>query len=245
MTPPDTLRRILVALDVARHDRSWLGLAAEFAARLRADVRLLFVEDLDLLRAADLPFAREIDLLTTGAVAFDVATVEARLRRLSKAARESFASAATQQHVAWSLEVVRGRLPREIESQAQGGDLLVFPHRPAPRARGRVAALCAGGEGGHAALRRARDLAAPAGLDVVFVGHAAQPVRELQLDLLDEGTACRSVVLRPITPDVTGLRALRRDHPFDVAVICASEALALEPAALADALGCPILVVPA
>ena len=54
------IRRILVALDASRHSLAALEAAAELAARLKAELVGLFVEDIDLLRLAGLPFAREI-----------------------------------------------------------------------------------------------------------------------------------------------------------------------------------------
>ena len=52
--------RILVALDESEDHQRVLQSAAEVAARLKAELRGLFVEDVNLLRLAELPCAREV-----------------------------------------------------------------------------------------------------------------------------------------------------------------------------------------
>ena len=58
-TAAPAIRRILVALDASTHSLAALETAAGLAARLEAELVGLFVEDINLLRAAELPFARE------------------------------------------------------------------------------------------------------------------------------------------------------------------------------------------
>ncbi|MGB7837261.1 MAG: universal stress protein, partial [Terrimicrobiaceae bacterium] len=54
------IRRILVALDASAHSRAALEAACELALGLDAELSGLFVEDINLLRLAQLPFASEI-----------------------------------------------------------------------------------------------------------------------------------------------------------------------------------------
>ena len=54
------IRRILVGLDASPRSLSALEVACDLAARFRAELEGLFVEDIDLLRACELPFTREI-----------------------------------------------------------------------------------------------------------------------------------------------------------------------------------------
>ncbi len=53
--------RILVAIDTSPHGRAALEAAADLAAASSAELCGLFVEDLNLLRLAGLPFAHEIE----------------------------------------------------------------------------------------------------------------------------------------------------------------------------------------
>ena len=79
------IRRILFALDAATDAPDSLEAATEIAERLNAELIGLFVEDVNLLRSAALPFVREINLGSGGWREFSPANVERELR--SRAAR--------------------------------------------------------------------------------------------------------------------------------------------------------------
>ena len=53
-------RRIVVALDASSHSHAALAAAVALAGRLQAELQGIFVEDVNLLRLAELPFAREV-----------------------------------------------------------------------------------------------------------------------------------------------------------------------------------------
>ena len=59
-----TIRRILVALDASRHSLAALEAASELAEALKAELVGIFVEDVNLLYLAGLPFAREVRYLS-------------------------------------------------------------------------------------------------------------------------------------------------------------------------------------
>ena len=64
MTDPranDPSLRILVALDASPYSHAAIEVATILAADLRAELQALFIEDIDLLRLAALPFTREVD----------------------------------------------------------------------------------------------------------------------------------------------------------------------------------------
>ena len=54
------IRRILVALDSSRASLAALDAAVDLAGRIDAELLGIFVEDVELLRMADAPYAREI-----------------------------------------------------------------------------------------------------------------------------------------------------------------------------------------
>ena len=58
------IQRILVALDASPHSQAALDAAATLAARVSAELQGLFIEDVNLLRLAELPFAREVGSFT-------------------------------------------------------------------------------------------------------------------------------------------------------------------------------------
>lgn len=129
-------RRILVALDSSAGARAAMEAAAELASRLEAEVLALFVEDVELLHLAGLPFAREI-----GADALerplDLPRLERRLRTEARTAQGICTSIAERSRAAVRFEVVRGPVAREILAAAEQADMVVLGRgsREAPSRR--------------------------------------------------------------------------------------------------------------
>jgi nucleotide-binding universal stress UspA family protein len=120
------VRRILVALDASPQSLAALRAASELSVKLEAELLGLFVEDVDLLRLADSPYARELLLPAVIEVPLDRATMERRLKAQAEQARTALAAAANQAKVAWSFRVVRGSVPAEILMAAAECDLLAL-----------------------------------------------------------------------------------------------------------------------
>ncbi len=124
-----TFRRILVALDDAGPSRDALSAAAVLAAELGAHLEGLFVEDVNLLRAAALPFAFEISVPSGALQPVDLRLLEARLRVAAESARAALAAAAQPLQITWSFRVARGQVSVELLGAAKGADLLVVGRR--------------------------------------------------------------------------------------------------------------------
>lgn len=120
------VRRILVALDASPHSLAALEAAAELAARLEAELLGLFVEDINLLRLSELPFAQEVGLHTGARRELDRATMERALKVAALRAREAMAAAAGRRPVRWSFRVARGRVLSELLSAAVEADVLAL-----------------------------------------------------------------------------------------------------------------------
>jgi len=127
MTRWPDIHRILVALDTSPHSLAALQQAAEMAARLRAELIGLFVEDINLLRLAELDFAREFPLvrgdfeLTPG-----LRGMENQLRALAAQARRSFEEAGRRSGVPHRFRIARGQVTRELIAAAEEADLLIL-----------------------------------------------------------------------------------------------------------------------
>jgi nucleotide-binding universal stress UspA family protein len=119
-----TIRRILVALDTSQHSLAALQAAVELAARLKAELVGLFVEDINLLRLAGLPFAREIRYPSAIVQQLDSPRLEQELKAQGAQARRALAAVAEQAQVAWSFRVVRGQVTAEVLAAALEADLL-------------------------------------------------------------------------------------------------------------------------
>ena len=117
-------RRILVALDASRGSLAALEEAASMASRLEAELRGLFIEDIDLLNLAALPFSREAPTLARVGRMLDTETVERELRCRAGQARRAIEQVAQSHHLRWSFRVARGRVETEISAAAQEVDLI-------------------------------------------------------------------------------------------------------------------------
>ena len=124
--PRLAIRRILVALDASTHSLAALEAAAVLAASLEAELQGLFVEDINLLRLAGLPFAREVHYPAAGDRPLERARMERQLRALAEQARQALVAVAGRRRVQWSFRVVRGQVSTEIMTAAQETDLLAL-----------------------------------------------------------------------------------------------------------------------
>ncbi|MDD4933449.1 MAG: hypothetical protein PHO89_08310 [Methylacidiphilaceae bacterium] len=106
--------------------------AAELAARFEAKLAYLFLEDINLLRLAELPFASEIGIDTACWRNFELSDLERSLRTLASHAEESLSSLAQRLHIPWSFQVLRG-IPSQALSEAACSTDLVLLLRSQPR----------------------------------------------------------------------------------------------------------------
>ncbi len=120
------IRRILVALDASPHSLSALEAAAELAAQLQAELLGLFVEDVNLLRMAQLPFSREMGSLSPQSRSLDTPYVERQLRTRARRARRDLARLAERSQVPWSFRVARGAIAAELLAAAAEADLTIL-----------------------------------------------------------------------------------------------------------------------
>ncbi len=120
------IRRILVALDTSSRGAAAAQAAAELAAAAQVDLFGLFVEDINLLKLAGLPFARELGLASACSRPLDFAEVERALRAQAAEVEQLLARAAQRQQLRWSFQVTRGQVVAEVLSTAQDEDLVVL-----------------------------------------------------------------------------------------------------------------------
>jgi nucleotide-binding universal stress UspA family protein len=182
------IRRILVALDASPHSLAALRAATRLAELFGAELMGVYVEDINLLRASELPFSREISIYSGEQRRFDLGQVERELRDQAEVARQALTESAERARVHWSFRVSRGTVVSELMTAASQMDLLIIGKSGwspierrrigstarklltrAPRAalvlekgstlRHPLAVVCDGSELGHKALRTAAALA--------------------------------------------------------------------------------------
>ena len=125
-TETDKVRRIVMALDTASSVPPAIEAAAGLALGLNAELAGLFIEDERLLRFAGLPFAREFGFASARARPLAPASVEHALRAQAEQLRRLLAATAERLSLVWTMEVVRGEVPRSVLTRAGASDLLVL-----------------------------------------------------------------------------------------------------------------------
>ena len=120
------IRRILLALDTATHSLAAVEATTALAARLDAELHALFVEDINLLRLAALPFARETRLTSATTRRLQNPDMENALRAEATRAQATLATVATRLHVRWSFQVTRGQVAAQVRAAAMEADIVAF-----------------------------------------------------------------------------------------------------------------------
>ena len=147
-------RRFVVLLDASAPGKAALEAAAARAAELEAELLAVFVEDVDLLHLAALPFAREIGFPSATRHDLDARAMERKLNRTADEARRSIAEIAARVPLQWSFQVARGTLSAQMLAAAAEADLVIEALHGCKRAALQLAGIC--GESERARLLRAR-----------------------------------------------------------------------------------------
>jgi nucleotide-binding universal stress UspA family protein len=123
---PARIRRILIALDASPASMAALDAAAELAERLDAELLGLFVEDIDLIRLSELPFAREIGLHSASVTVISREQVEQRLRAQANQLRHAMEDLAQRARLRTEFRVARGAINNELLQAALDTDLIIL-----------------------------------------------------------------------------------------------------------------------
>jgi nucleotide-binding universal stress UspA family protein len=125
---PDVLRihRILVAVDASRDSRAALQAAVQMAARFHAELEGLYIEDLNVLRAARIPFANEFGHYTGDRRLIDANAIERDMRARIRHMRRLFHALTERESIEGSFHVARGMVQSEIRTAAAKADVLII-----------------------------------------------------------------------------------------------------------------------
>jgi nucleotide-binding universal stress UspA family protein len=120
------IRRILIAVDTSASGLAALETAVSLASRMEAELLGLFVEDINLLRFAALPFAREVSFFPAKTRRLDSGEMERALRVQASRAEAALIEAAERRRVRCSFRVVRGEVTTQLLAAAQDIDLVAL-----------------------------------------------------------------------------------------------------------------------
>ncbi len=120
------VRRILVALDGSPHSQAALEAAANLAALLEAELMGVFVEDVNLLRLAQLPFAQEVRQFTATVEKLELRNLRRQLRLQAAQAQAELERMADLHSLTCSFRVAHGPVSAEVLAAALEADLLAL-----------------------------------------------------------------------------------------------------------------------
>lgn len=120
------IRRILVALDASPSSLSALHSAVKLAAGLEAELIGLYVEDTNLLRLAQLPFAREVSAFSATLRRLEALELERQLKTQAEGMRQTLSRLCAEHGVSWQFQVSRGTVAAELLAAAVDADLMVI-----------------------------------------------------------------------------------------------------------------------
>ena len=120
------IRRILVALDASRASEDALKAAAAMAAHLEAEIEGLYVEDINLVRLAGLPFSREVGLASARSRRVMSEDISRALRAEAGRVRRALEAIAARSRLRCSFRVVRGQVAAELLAAATDADLVAL-----------------------------------------------------------------------------------------------------------------------
>jgi hypothetical protein len=265
-----TRSRVIVAIGPASPDPPALIAAAQLAQSAGAELAALFVEDINLLRLAQLPFAQEIGMASATMRRLVAADVERALKRQAEELRGALAEMAHAARLDWTFATARGRPARVLLEAAGEGDYVVLastvvrtlPHADLasavrnalrvpwqgarPRHSRTVAAVLQPGPGAMRALVAAHQLAlsSAAGLTLVLAGpQDAEFPAVVEAWLHERSVAARVVLLPGVAPEQIAQLAAVEDIGAIFWLGDGIEDIEPEVEALLKTISCPVVIV--
>ena len=205
-SPARLFRRILVATNDSPHSRAALRMAAQLAAGLEAKLDSLFVKNQTLLRAAQIPFAKEVRTHSVAPQRLDTRRAQRQLHAQAERAEATVRTIAERADVDYAFRVVEGRVTHELIRAADEADLVALGKTSTQSSRRRLGtttrAVLAEAPTPVLVLRQALRGRRP--LFTYYDGSdAAQTALTVAAELAGRGDGHRLTVCLPPTDDAT------------------------------------------
>ncbi len=121
-----TIARVVIAVYGPPRNSNLFETAARLAARRRACLDAIFIEDSDLLDVALLPFSHEFDRSSGVMRKLERPRVERELRSDADQVRRQLESSCHRENITVSMEVVRGRLVSVVQETSTTAGIVIF-----------------------------------------------------------------------------------------------------------------------
>lgn len=121
-----SIRRILVALDASPDSLAALETASHLAYLYDAELIGIYVEDINLIRVAELPFAGEVGHFSAILRPINSTEIERQLLAHRRWIESILASIAIDKKLQWSFRTFRGAITEELLSAARDTDLILL-----------------------------------------------------------------------------------------------------------------------
>ena len=251
------MRRIAVTLDALQVSAQALEQAVRLAQRMGAELEGIFIEDIDLIEIAALPFVRELRPVSRSENDIDLARMEQELRALARRAERLLSEQAERHNVTWSFRIWRGSIDSDLLAADIGADVLALSRLGAALTRSRAAkgrssavtVLYSGGDASRRVLDTAIQLASDPQKELIILLHTddeaeAGRLQEMATRQLQE-TAAKAYFIRLTDGVLADLIEIMRQTHTAVLVIERDNKLLQTPSLkhCLDSLSCPLLIV--
>lgn len=120
------LRTILVALDSSSRSGSVLRVAGELADKARAELRALYVEEVEWFEASKFNFSQQISSYTGSLIPFSERHIAQESRALGATIEKLFVELSKQLQIKYSYQSVRGIVSEKLMEAAAGSDMIII-----------------------------------------------------------------------------------------------------------------------
>ena len=251
------IRRVAITLDAFEISAQAIEQAVQLAERMGAQLEGIFVEDIDLIQIAELPFLREVRTVSRSEDAISLGRMEQELRALARRAERLLSERAAQHNVACTFRIWRGSIDSDLLAADIEADVFALTRLGATLSRSKtiivrpstVSVLFSGTETSTRALDTAIKLATDPSKEInilLVAENEAESVRLQQraLDQLAETQASARFV-RLNDGSLSDLLEVIKDTHTAVLVIERDNELLQTPTLRQNlnTLDCPLLIV--
>jgi len=123
---PICVERILVSLDNSRHSLAALQAAVELAQHYKAELKAVFVEDITLLRLAEMPFCYEVGEYTATVRKISTDDLSRGISVQSQWVTQSFRKTVNKTDLNAEILIRRGNINEMIDQESLKSDLIII-----------------------------------------------------------------------------------------------------------------------